>query len=588
MKKFLAIFLTACMCFSLAACGSDGNPSGTEGGSDNEQKTPLGEHSHVYTTKSKCDLCGEEWHATETDAFTFTPVLIDGVEGYDVMFGEYQEVIFTYDENGLPIQGDNITKGKPYEKEEIVFPCVHNGKPVISVGRFNPCKSETVKKITIPDSIISFSDFISTGSNHPYGAFARCPVLEEIVFPYEPNLGSIASSDASPIAYYSLFGELETPSPITKHDTDGALYIGDYLINVESVTGHTFTVREGTKGIAASACRDLEDVEEVFIPDSVKEIGDGAFSFPYVILGEHESPKKVVFGENSNLKRIDREAFNGCWSLTEINFPEGLETIGGEAFERCISLSEIRIPDSVRRVGLNAFLDTAYESENIRSSLYEYNIQGDEVYNGNCLVKVNPDFEGHYTVREGTTAIAGGAFSGCLGVTSVTLPEDLTAIEAGLFVGCAIESIELPKSVKSIGASAFEGCQFLTSITIPEGVTEIGMWAFRGCDSLNSITIPEGVTEIEASAFGSCEAMKKIVLPRSLRGLGWGALDSSGLTEIEFRGTVDEWFDIIVKEGYNQKTIRDVGLNYVISSEADYTIVCTDGTIAKDGTVTRK
>lgn len=55
MKKFLAIFLAACMCFSLAACGSDGNPSGTEGGSEEEQqKAPLGEHSHVYTTKSKC------------------------------------------------------------------------------------------------------------------------------------------------------------------------------------------------------------------------------------------------------------------------------------------------------------------------------------------------------------------------------------------------------------------------------------------------------------------------------------------------------------------------------------------------------
>lgn len=296
--------------------------------------------------------------------------------------------------------------------------------------------------------------------------------------------------------------------------------------------------------------------------------------------------KRVVFGENSNLKKIDREAFNGCWSLTEIDLPDGLETIGGAAFERCISLSEIRIPDSVRRVGLNAFLDTAYESENIRSSLYEYNIQGDEVYNGNCLVKVNPDFEGHYTVREGTTAIAGGAFSGCLGVTSVTLPEDLTAIEAELFVACAIESIELPKSVKSIGACAFENCQFLTSITIPEGVTEIGMWAFRGCESLNSITIPEGVTEIGNAAI--CGAFQKIVLPRSLRAVGMSAFASSGLTEIEFRGTVDEWFDIIVKEGYNQKTIRDVGLNYIISSEAEYTIVCTDGTIAKDGTVTRK
>ncbi len=584
MKKFLAIFLAACMCFSLAACGSDGNPSGTEGGSEEEQqKTPLGEHSHVYTTKSKCDLCGEEWHATETDAYTFMPIVLDGVDGYDVMFGEYVELTQILDEFGRLVYGDPVTKGKPYEEEEIVLPCVHEGKPVISVGYYHSCSSATVKKITIPDSVFSF------GTPQVEGAFPFCVSLEELVLPYEPNLGSVTgSTDALPLSFSALFGNYEGMStPISQNYQDGALYIGDYLIYARSVAGRTFTVKEGTKGIAAGAC-DMYDsvIEEIRIPDSVTEIGNGAFSFPYVILGEHESPKKVVFGENSNLKRIDSLAFYGCWSLTEIDLPDGLETIGGAAFERCISLSEIRIPDSVRRVGSNAFLDTAYESENIRSSLYEYNIQGDEVYNGNCLVKVNPDFEGHYTVREGTTAIAGGAFRGCLGVTSVTLPEDLTAIEAGLFVGCAIESIELPKSVKSIGASAFEGCQFLTSITIPEGVTEIGMWAFRGCDSLNSITIPEGVTEIGNAAI--CGAFQKIVLPRSLRGLGWGALDSSGLTEIEFRGTVDEWFNIIVKEGYNQKTIRDVGLNYVISSEADYTIVCTDGTIAKDGTVTRK
>ncbi len=444
---------------------------------------------------------------------------------------------------------------------------------------------------TSPDSVFSFGAPIS---NRIHGAFSKCSGLEEIVLPYEPNLGSVSNSnrDAIPLSIGSLFVNMETEtfSPISQNYTDGALYIGDYLIAVGSVAGSTFTVRDGTKGIAAGAC-DMYDsvIEEIRIPDSVTEIGDGAFMFHSNV--ENVSPlKKVVFGENSNLKRIDSEAFSGCWSLTEIDFPDGLETIGQSAFEECISLSEIRIPDSVRRVGLNAFFNTAYESENMRTEmgLPNYVIQGDEFYNGNCLIKVNPDFEGHYTVREGTTAIAGGAFRGCLGVTSVTLPEDLTAIEAGLFVACAIESIELPKSVKSIGASAFENCQFLTSITIPEGVTEIGMWAFRGCDSLNSITIPEGVTEIEASAFGSCEAMKKIVLPRSLKELGWGALGSGFLTEIEFRGTVDEWFDIIVKEGYNQKTIRDVGLDYIIISEADYTIVCTDGTIAKDGTVTRK
>ncbi len=603
----LAFALAFCLSIGFAAC--DKGAGNTNGGSEAEHQTePLGEHKHVYTTKSACDLCGEEWHATETDAYTFTPIVRDGVDGYDVMFGEWKQSTIDPETGRFSV---TTICGKPYEGEELVLPCVHEGKPVISVGYYHSCSSATVKKITIPDSVFSF------GTPQVEGAFPFCVSLEELVLPYEPNLGSVTgSTDALPLSFSALFGNYEGMStPISQNFQDGALYIGDYLIYARSVAGRTFTVKEGTKGIAAGAC-DMYDsvIEEIRIPDSVTEIGDGAFMFHSNV--ENVSPlKKVVFGENSNLKKIDSMAFYGCWSLTEIDLPDGLEEIGGEAFERCISLSEIRIPDSVRRVGLNAFFNTAYESENIRSSLYEYNIQGDEVYNGNCLIKVNPDFEGHYTVREGTTAIAGGAFRGCLGVTSVTLPEDLTAIEAGLFVACAIESIELPKSVKSIGASAFENCQFLTSITIPEGVTEIGATAFQKCTALESVTIPKSVRRIGANAFGSCklsetlvipdgvenigsnafgmcEGVKKIVLPNSVRQIAHMAFYVGGpLTEIEFHGTVAEWMKILTSEYGNYsipETIEEAGTENLISSTADYTIVCTDGTIASDGTVTRK
>ena len=48
----------------------------------------------------------------------------------------------------------------------------------------------------------------------------------------------------------------------------------------------------------------------------------------------------------------------------------------------------------------------------------------------------------------------------------------------------------------SISKGAFHGCSGLTSITIPNSVTSIGDRAFAECIGLTSITIPDGVTSI--------------------------------------------------------------------------------------------
>ena len=59
-------------------------------------------------------------------------------------------------------------------------------------------------------------------------------------------------------------------------------------------------------------------------------------------------------------------------------------------------------------------------------------------------------------------------------------------------------------NVTSIGNGAFEGCSGLTSITIPYSVTSIEHEAFFGCSGLTSITIPNSVTSIGYYAFSAC------------------------------------------------------------------------------------
>ena len=61
-----------------------------------------------------------------------------------------------------------------------------------------------------------------------------------------------------------------------------------------------------------------------------------------------------------------------------------------------------------------------------------------------------------------------------------------------------------------IGSYAFSGCSGLTSLTLPAGITEIGDRAFYGCSGLTSLTLPAGITEIDSEAFYGCSGLTSV------------------------------------------------------------------------------
>lgn len=106
-------------------------------------------------------------------------------------------------------------------------------------------------------------------------------------------------------------------------------------------------IPDGTKIIGTHEFN-TDGIIELYIPASVEKIEDSAFQ------GSHEL-KKVVFADNSRLKKIGLAAFAFCESLISINLPSSLEEIEYKAFAFCKSLKTVRILGNTTKISVSTF-----------------------------------------------------------------------------------------------------------------------------------------------------------------------------------------------------------------------------------------
>ena len=125
------------------------------------------------------------------------------------------------------------------------------------------------------------------------------------------------------------------------------------------------------------------------------------------------------------------------------------------------------------------------------------------------------------------------AFDGCIGLTSVILPESARIGYQG-FANTGITSLTLP-SGSSPAHSAFSDNQ-LTSLTISDGVTSIGDYAFS-MNQLTSLTIPSSVTSIGSNAFYKNQ-LTSLTFPSSVTSIGASAFRDNQLTSVTIPDSV--------------------------------------------------
>ena len=94
----------------------------------------------------------------------------------------------------------------------------------------------------------------------------------------------------------------------------------------------------------------------------------------------------------------------------------------------------------------------------------------------------------------------------------IVLPEGLTSIRQSCFKADS-HQFTLPESLEAIGSYAFSGCTGMTSLSIPDNVTMIDTYAFNGCKNIEgSITIPAGVNDIAGSSWYGCNKITEFII----------------------------------------------------------------------------
>lgn len=273
-------------------------------------------------------------------------------ETYDNLY--YQET-----EDGVIITGGYNLQG------ELTIPAALNGKPVVAIAERAFADSE-LTSVIIPDSVVQIapgafrscekltdvklgSGIRTLESNVFYGclrlcnvtigaglttiednAFAMCTALQALTLPATvKDVSAYAFEDCCGLAELSV----ESGSKDLK-SIDGVLFTADgktLLYYPPARIGDTYTIPDGTEAIAPGAMRSTS-LSSLTCPSTLKTVGSNALQNSGLL---HE----LIIPETGALSEVGSYAFAGCKALSEVAFPDGLDSIGERAFVYCPIMS---------------------------------------------------------------------------------------------------------------------------------------------------------------------------------------------------------------------------------------------------------
>ena len=396
----------------------------------------------------------------------------------------------------------------------------------ISSGAFFDCRS--LGLVVIPASV--------TEINGSY-VFANA---ESVIIVGEPGSAALTWADANGF----LFRDASLPWDVSgtcdniawSLSEDGVLHItgtgaiqpccsdawAPYATCVKSVI-----IDEGITAVGSSAFARHFNLESISLPQSVTEIGNRSFAgcrgLKNIDLSDGlTSLLDFAFLDCSMLESIDlpdtltdlREGvFYGCTSLKCVTLPEKTEYAGYQLFKDCTSLESVTLPDGLLGISPCAFENcTALTSVDLPASLVW--IQDNAFSGCSALssltirsdtlpaigIDVFPECDLTVYCHLGTDveawAVSNGFRAASLILTDGVLPDDymdtmrvlslpaqVTVIEAEAFMHLPVQVVLLPSTCTSIGSRAFADCTALVYVRLPEDAT-VADDAFEGCSDI--------------------------------------------------------------------------------------------------------
>lgn len=250
--------------------------------------------------------------------------------------------------------------------------------------------------------------------------------------------------------------------------------IGDSAFSYcNALTTVTFAEGSQLKSIGLAAFYGTEQAyprfKEIKIPDSVDTIGSGAFFYC-------QDLERITLP--SALQTLSSVTFYGCAALSEVTFPASLKTIESSVFDGCRNLSEVKLPASLTAIQSSVFHRCSAKTVFYDGSLEQWNhITADnDVLGYSCPSLVMDDYTAQFILVED------GPFAEPIPKKTVTITK-YTGTESTVILPSTISSWDVTK----IGEDAFQDNTTITSVTIPANVTEIGSNAFAGCTNLTSV-----------------------------------------------------------------------------------------------------